>query len=252
MIVIIMAGGLGKRMQSKTPKVLHKIDGIPMIIRIIKESKKLNPNKILIVVGKYMEIIMDTINNYDIITDNIKYIYQEFSQGTGHAIMCCRDYLMTNLSIKSDDDVLIMSGDVPLISIDTMRQMLENYSKIRIMSVILEDPHGHGRIIRDKNNKFYKIIEEKDCNKSEKNTKEASCGIYVFNKSILCNYLPYINNNNKQHEYYLPDIIEIIMKNEKFDIDIFVLSDEKQHEIINVNTQLDLQLAEKIVKKNDE
>ena len=121
---IILAGGLGKRMNSEIPKVLQQLCGKPMIVHIIEKVMKLNPKKIYIVVGKYRDIIKETIDHYNIglssqITRmiNIEYVYQETAQGTGHAIMCCEESLKNE---TANSKVLILSGDVPLIGENTI------------------------------------------------------------------------------------------------------------------------------------
>ena len=153
LIIIIMAGGLGKRMNSTLPKVLHPIKGIPMICKIIEEANKLNPSKIFVIVGKYKKIIEETINN-----NNIEYIIQEEALGTGHALLCSRNKLLN----FPNHNVLILSGDVPLITSETMINICTNPNSIVVTS--LDDPKGYGRIIEDDSNRFQKIVEEKDCN----------------------------------------------------------------------------------------
>ena len=217
--VIIMAGGLGKRMNSSLPKVLHKINDEPMIVRILKTVISIEPKRIFIVVGKYKDIISETINNYDLkFNGDIEYIIQNTPQGTGHAIHCCRDSLLKIQYNKTSDkdtinNILILSGDVPLISkntiINMINYMLRNKSNISLIGCELNNPYGYGRII-EKNNEFVKIVEEKDCSEEEKLVKIINAGIYIINNIYLCKYLPYITNTNSQNEYYLTDIIEII------------------------------------------
>lgn len=248
-IIIIMAGGLGKRMNSDIPKVLHKIDGLPMLYKIIEQARKINPYKILVIVGKYREIIESTLKEYTTLED-IKFIYQEVALGTGHAIMCCREYLLKY--IEKDITILILSGDVPLIQSDTMLNMLK-CDKVKILTTILDNPKGYGRIY-EKNGVFERIIEDKDCNDEEKCIKKINCGIYSFDNKILCRYLPYIGNKNSQNEYYLTDIIEIIKKNENIMIDMYDIPKNRQIEILGVNTREQLNelniLIKNILDKN--
>lgn len=255
MIIIIMAGGLGKRMQSTLPKVLHKVHGIPMLVRIINQAKLLLPNKILIVVGKYKPIIEKTLNEYLLPIDfeKIEYIYQSESLGTGHAIQCCKSYIDHYYQTSNNgNQILILSGDTPMITYETMKNLLsfidENIDKKnnkkcsnKIMTTILENPYANGRIIRDKNsNEFIKIVEEKDCTEEEKKNQEVNCGIYVFDGKLLMENIMKLNNNNAQHEYYLTDIIKIL-KNNGNQIDIYQLPKDKQYELTNVNTKEQLE-----------
>jgi len=230
-IVIIMAGGLGKRMESDIPKVLHEIGNQPMLYRVITQARQLSPHKILIVVGQYRSIIESTLKMYTTL-DDIEFIDQPKALGTGHAIMCCNDYLQN----CPDKKVLILSGDVPLITSKTMNDMIDNLHKVKIMVAIFDNSHGYGRII-EKNGLFDKITEEKDCSNDEKNIKKVNCGIYAFDSCTLCKYLPSITNNNSQQEYYLTDIIEIIKNKENIIVDMYEIDTENHIEICGVNTK---------------
>ena len=241
--VVIMAGGLGKRMESTLPKVLHKILNKPMIVHVIEESSKLNPNKIIIIVGKYREIIENTINEYlDLKKIPIQFVIQPEALGTGHALQCCLETLKNDKNAKT----IILSGDVPLLKYDTMNLMLQNINMVKIATAEFNDSTGYGRIV-ETNSLFDKIVEEKDCSLEQKKTKKINCGIYAFDTEILCKYLPHLSNNNSQKEYYLTDIIEIIKSNENIDIDLFNISKEKHHEIIGINTKEQLFELENLI-----
>lgn len=227
-IVLIMAGGLGKRMNSDLPKVLHLLNNKPLIVHVIETALKINPEKIGIIVGKYGQIIQKTINKYVSDNSKIEYINQPEALGTGHAILCCKPFL----SKYSDLCVIILSGDVPLISAQTLERLnnslLENESALLVNK--LENPFGYGRI-KTKNNEFEKIVEEKDCSQDERKIDLVNSGIYCFKNQILLTNIEKINNNNKQNEYYLTDIFNFIDK--KF-IDLVYL--ENKYEVMGVNT----------------
>jgi len=244
LIVIIMAGGLGKRMNSTLPKVLHSISNEPMLVRVIKQALVLNPKKILIVVGKYKNIIESTIKEF-VDLNNISFVNQPEALGTGHAIQCCIPELLN----YDNSNVLILSGDVPLLKSSTMLNLVSNFNKVKLMTSIFDNPYGCGRIL-ETNNLFDRIIEEKDCTLEEKKINKINCGIYAFNSNILCKYLPLLNNNNSQGEYYLTDIVEIIKKNENINIDMYEISKEKQIEIIGVNTAEQLVELEILAKNS--
>jgi UDP-N-acetylglucosamine diphosphorylase/glucosamine-1-phosphate N-acetyltransferase len=229
-LVVIMAGGLGKRMNSDLPKVLHKIAGKPMLVHVITQALLINPLKIMVIVGKYREKIIETIKEY---MDNkdIIYIDQPTPLGTGHALQCCREELLK----YPNTNTIILSGDVPLLKSNTINEMLLSFNKAKIMTTELENPSGYGRIIEE-NDEFAKIMEDKDCNEREKNVKKVNCGIYAFHTEILCKYLPFLSNNNSQKEYYLTDIVQIIKDNEQLNIDTYNIPLERQIEIIGVNT----------------
>lgn len=240
--VIIMAGGLGKRMKSKLPKILHKVQGVPMVARVITQALKLNPRMILLVVGKYRDIIESTLK-YHNLDKKVIFIMQEPAMGTGHAIQCCRETLF--LKGYEHDKVLILSGDTPLITADLMNQMLD-FQDVKIMTTIREDPTGYGRI-KIKDNKFVKNVEHKDCTEEELKIKIVNSGIYVFRNHLLWKYLSYLKNNNKQNEYYLTDMLEILKINANVDIQMFLLPKEKQWLLTNVNDQEQLKYVNNLM-----
>jgi UDP-N-acetylglucosamine diphosphorylase/glucosamine-1-phosphate N-acetyltransferase len=251
LVAIIMAGGLGKRMNSDLPKVLHKIAGVPMICHILSKLKDLpSVKKVMIIVGKYRQIIEETINDFlqekdlQFLIEKIQYIDQPEPMGTGHAIQCCRSELLKTSKMPTNTNVLILSGDVPLISSSLMMKMVTNLNNVRIAVTCLENSTGYGRIV-EQDGKFDKIVEEKDCDAEQKTIKKVNCGLYAIDCNILCRYLPYLKNNNSQNEYYLTDIIEIIKCEER--IDVCEISKESQHEIMGVNTLQQLEELEKII-----
>jgi UDP-N-acetylglucosamine diphosphorylase/glucosamine-1-phosphate N-acetyltransferase len=240
-VIIIMAGGLGKRMNSDIPKVLHKIHGKPMLVHVVETALKLNPIKILIVVGKYRAVIeetlLDYISTYDI--ENITFVLQDEPLGTGHAIQCCSKELYTYM----DRSVIILSGDTPLLQASTIEDIIyldiTNHNKkfVKIVATIMENPYGYGRILQDESGNFKCIVEDKDASFKEKETKLVNCGIYLFSASLLCKYLPFLDNNNAQGEYYLTDLIGLIKYNEeKIEIGLYEIPLERQIEIFGVNT----------------
>jgi len=237
---IIMAGGLGNRMNSQIPKVLHLIKERPMICHVIERALEVGSHTILIIVGKYKETIQNEIAKYFSMNELMKFIYIEQIEpkGTGHAISCCLDFFK-NESIDPYSNVLILSGDVPLIRLETVQNILKLSNTILVTQ--LENPYGCGRILFV-NNYIKKIIEEKDCTEQEKGIKYVNCGIYNFTVNTLLEYIPLINNKNASNEYYLTDIIEILSK---LNVLLFYydLPVKKQIEILNINTQHELLLA---------
>tara|TARA_B100001093_G_scaffold516747_1_gene596253 strand:+ start:727 stop:1446 length:720 start_codon:yes stop_codon:yes gene_type:complete len=229
-----MAGGLGNRMRSDTPKVLHKVKDLPMIVHVINSALKINPFKICIITGRYFEHIYEMITRYitlNIIASKIKFINQPEALGTGNAIMCCKPYLLS--VINEINNVIILSGDVPLIKSTTIGNLLDKCKYVNLLACHVDNSHGYGRIILDKN-KFVKIVEEKDCTNEEKLIKFVNTGIYAFNKDILVNNIDKITNNNSQNEYYLTDILEIINKDCNINIDYEIIEDSI--EVTGVNT----------------
>ena len=160
-VTVIMAGGLGKRMESDIPKVLHKISGIPMICHILLKlkilSKLVKINKILIVVGKYKDIIKTELDKYNEDLPDIEYVIQDEPLGTGHAIQCCIDKLVE----FPESNTLILSGDVPMLRPYTMNKLINMNNDVKIVTTNLNEPTGYGRIVKI-DEKFDKIVEQKD------------------------------------------------------------------------------------------
>lgn len=258
LVVIIMAGGLGTRMNSEFPKVIHKLNGIAMINYVIKnvlqlyENKFFNLKKIYIVVGKYKQQIKEAIDEYfndnKIINNHnnwlIDYVNQYIPFGTGHAIQCC----VSELRKYKNSNTLILSGDVPLFSTQSMCNLLNNINKIKIVVANIKNPHGYGRIIT-KNHIFDRIVEHNDCNSQQLTISKINCGIYAINTEILCKWIFEINNHNSKGEYYLTDIVEIIKRGENINIDLYELPAEQNIEITGINTITQLNELEFLLVK---
>lgn len=240
-VVIVMAGGLGKRMESNIPKVLHMVNDKPMIVHIIEKAIRISPEKIFVVGGKFLPIIEYAIYIYKL-TNYVTFVKQEQPLGTGHAIQCCKPFLEK----YPNTNTLILSGDVPLIEINTLKILLNVNKCVKVLTTELENPFGYGRIIEN-NNVFEKILEEKDCSNEEKNIKKINSGIYCFKTPILCKYIMDIKNENQQKEYYLTDIIEIIKNNENTHIEQYVLPQYSSNQILGVNTKEQLLEISKLI-----
>lgn len=239
-IVIIMAGGEGKRFGPNKIKVLQEINGIPMLVHLIRSAIKINPLKICVVVGKHKDIIQNTLNSYEDIT-NISFIVQENPLGTGHAIQCCTNEL---LKFHNESKIIILSGDTPLFASSSMIELSKNLIE-DIGAVVLvrttDNSKGYGRIIQI-NNIFERIVEEKDATDEEKQIKLINTGIYCIRLDYLLYNIELLNNNNAQKEYYLTDLISLIKNNEKTNIKLYELPSNKSYEVMGVNTPSDLEL----------
>jgi|UniRef100_A0A6C0IL42 bifunctional N-acetylglucosamine-1-phosphate-uridyltransferase/glucosamine-1-phosphate-acetyltransferase GlmU-like protein len=249
MYTIVLAGGLGKRMNSDIPKVLHKVNDIPMICLVIREAFKLNTENVLVVVGKYKDIIKKTIHGFfsNKECNKITYIVQEDktingttkTMGTGDAVHCCIPYLQ-KIRNNGDEGIVILSGDVPLIKHTTINLLLT--SQNALLTTLLRNPFGCGRIFANNESEIIKIVEEKDCNEEERQCKQVNCGIYNLNIDVLIECIPLITNNNKSQEYYLTDIVEIA-RSKQIPIHGVILPVNNGSEILNVNTPEDLEIA---------
>lgn len=235
--VTILAGGIGKRMASDLPKVLHKVAGMPMIVKVLQEVHVLNPSRILVVVGRFYDLIKSEIETF-IQSNIIEYIRQDEPLGTGDAVKSTLPYLDSSITN------IILNGDVPLLSHHTISSIYNNFthqqSQLMITSISLEDPTGNGRIIRDVNGDFLEIVEERDCNLDQKKIKLVNCGIYIATSDVLHKYIPCIKNENSQSEYYLTDLVKIYRNATNQKIDLYILKDHQRLEISNVNTKQQL------------
>lgn len=239
-VILIMAGGLGKRMNSNLPKVLHTINNKPMILYIIEASLSIKPHKIIIVVGKYKNIIQETINKFLSIEQQnyIEYVYQDKPNGTGDAIIQSK-YLLKNMINKN---LLILCGDTPLIDKKIINNMFNKLNNIKLCITELTYPTGYGRIINYDN--YTKIVEEKECTDIEKQIKIINCGLYAIKIELLLKYIDLLSNNNSQNEYYLTDIVEIITKNENINIEFLEIEKNNNYKVFGVNNQEQLKILE--------
>ena len=232
LVIIILAGGLGKRMNSTIPKVLLHINGVSMLSKVTDLALSLNPGKLLIVIN-------DTIINhpeFKIKETNtiIKLINQHQPKGTGDAVKCCLPHLTPN------SNVLILSGDVPLLKQETIEHFIKN-GVDSVLVTKVENPTGFGRIIFEEKNEekneekklIQKIVEEKDSTEEEKKINIVNTGIYYLSYKRIINNILQLNNNNNSKEYYLTDLI----KQSKY----YLSTDYKQ--FLNINTQHELLIA---------
>ena len=248
LVITILAGGEGKRMNSTLPKVLVEFNKKPMLICILEECLKLNPNKIVVVTGKHHTQIVNKVNAYfiDIIDKiNIIFVKQPQQKGTGNAVCCCLN------TYSDDDNVLIINGDTPNLKFNILQQFinqlyLKDYTN-GLMTCEYDDPTGYGRIITDDNNMIVKIVEEKDASEEEKKIKLINTGIYFINGLSLKELIPLIEDNNVQNEYYLTDLIALCYQYKNQQIYNMILSKENIKYVLGVNTQKQLEDLEKTI-----
>ncbi|MCH9715956.1 MAG: bifunctional UDP-N-acetylglucosamine diphosphorylase/glucosamine-1-phosphate N-acetyltransferase GlmU [Gammaproteobacteria bacterium] len=204
--VVILAAGQGTRMYSKTPKVLHTLAGQPMLGRVLNTAKALNPAAIHVIVGHEHERIQQAFSDH-----HINWVLQEKQLGTGHALMQALPHIPT------DDLVLVLSGDVPLIQLSLLEALLERAAvdeasgktPLVLLLALLSDPTGLGRVLRDENGSIHALVEEKDATEAERKIQEIYSGMCCAKASDLGVWLPRLSAGNVQEEYYLTDIIEM-------------------------------------------
>ncbi|CAL1328942.1 bifunctional UDP-N-acetylglucosamine diphosphorylase/glucosamine-1-phosphate N-acetyltransferase GlmU [Candidatus Providencia siddallii] len=234
--VVILAAGIGIRMRSKIPKVFHFLAGKPIIQYVIETAKSIVTSKIYLVHGLNGDFFKKKLKN-----ETLNWILQKKQLGTGHAMQ------QVAQNFQDDEDIIILYGDVPLIT----KEILERLIKIKpnggigLLTVILDNPTGYGRIIR-KNNNVISIIEQSDITEEYCNIKEVNTGIMVANGKDLKRWLKKINNNNFQKEYYLTDIINISYREGN---KIMTIHPNNISETYGVNSKLDLTILERIYQK---
>ncbi|MFK5975462.1 MAG: bifunctional UDP-N-acetylglucosamine diphosphorylase/glucosamine-1-phosphate N-acetyltransferase GlmU [Sulfurovum sp.] len=228
--VVILAAGQGTRMKSLTPKVLHKISGKSMLFHSIDASQKLSDD-VTVVLYHQASLIEDEINSH---YKGIKFHHQDAENfpGTGGA--------MRGVKVKHSL-TLILNGDMPLVTMSALNQLIEGDSDINLSVIDMPTPTGYGRVvIEDK--RVLEIVEEKDCSLAQKSITSVNAGVYCIKSALLDKYIPMIDNCNAQKEYYLTDIIKLAVDNGNVIAPIFV----KEEEFKGVNSKLDLSKAEEI------
>ncbi|MBU6292402.1 MAG: bifunctional UDP-N-acetylglucosamine diphosphorylase/glucosamine-1-phosphate N-acetyltransferase GlmU, partial [Burkholderiales bacterium] len=202
MNVVILAAGMGKRMQSDLPKVLHPLAGKPLLSHVISTAKALNPSRICVVYGHGGDLVPS-----QLAAEDVRFVLQSPQLGTGHAVMQASD------ALDDSAPTLVLYGDVPLTAANTLQTLVGKAGKERlaVLTVDLEDPTGYGRIVRE-NNRIVRIVEQKDASDSERAIREVNTGILVAPTRALKSWLSKLSNNNAQQEYYLTDIIAMAVK----------------------------------------
>lgn len=235
---VILAAGKGTRMKSKLPKVLHRVCGKTMVECVIDEAVKTGSEGVCVVVGDKAEMVKEQLKD-----KNVEFALQAQQLGTGHAVMQAESF------IDENKDLIVLYGDTPLIKAETLEKLVkfhrEKNNGVSIISAIVENPAGYGHIIRDEKGAFVKNVEYKDATDEEKLVKEINTGIYCFKGSELKRALKLITNDNVQGEYYLPDALEIILKNGQ---GVDAMAAESADEFAGVNSRVQLAEAEKMMK----
>ncbi len=238
--VIILAAGRGVRMNSNLPKVLHPILKKPMLHYVLDAARALEPEKTVLVLGHDSEVVKRQVSDYPLET-----VIQEPQLGTGHAVLCCERALRDFLG-----DILILSGDVPAISFSSLREFADSHSKSRadlsLMSTVVDNPAGYGRVLRDADGQVLRVVEDKDATADEKKENEINAGIYCVNSSFLWESLGGLDRENSQAEYYLPGIVDFCVS-KKRRLSGFTLADSK--EVSGVNSKEQLSEAEATVRR---
>ncbi len=226
---IVMAAGKGTRMKSNTPKVLHQICGKPLVAHVVQALRDAGIDDITVVVGHGREMVEQTLGS------TLKYVYQEQQLGTGHAVLKAKN------AVDHDKAVLVVSGDTPLLTPLTLNKLVECRhqagAKVAVLTAVLSDPAGYGRIVRSSDSMVVQIVEDNDATVEQRAIQEINSGTYCFSGRFLFEGLTKLRPENAQKEYYLTDLVAMAVEAGER-VEGLVCSDEREIQGINSREQL--------------
>lgn len=236
--IVVLAAGQGTRMKSPLPKVLHPIGGKPMLEHVLKTAQALNPTQIIIIHGYEGELVKQHFTSFP-----LTWVEQPKRLGTGDAVSKALPH------IPKGHRVLTLYGDVPLIQSDTLKRLLTAApdNSVGLLTAIASDPTGLGRIVRGKDKKVMRIVEEQDANDIEKQIHEVNTGIFVIDRNNLEKWLPKIQNKNAKEEYYLTDIVQMAAEE---GCDIVTAVPSVVEEVLGVNDKSQQVTAERYYQRS--
>jgi len=237
MNIVILAAGMGKRMQSALPKVLHPLAGKPLLSHVIDTARALSPTSICVIYGHGGDMVPQMLQS-----DNLAFARQEPQLGTGHAVMQALPQL------RDDVPTLILYGDVPLTRVGSLQRLLDTAGKdkLSILTVDMTDPTGYGRIVRD-GERIVRIVEQKDATPAERAITEVNTGIMVAPTARLRTWLASLSNDNAQGEYYLTDIVARAVAD---DVAVVSAQPDALWETLGVNSKVQLAELERVHQRN--
>jgi bifunctional UDP-N-acetylglucosamine pyrophosphorylase/glucosamine-1-phosphate N-acetyltransferase len=225
--IVILAAGKGTRMKSSKPKVMHALAGKPLLQHVIDTAKTLNPSELVVVCGNGADEVVPYVEK-----QGYKTVMQHEQKGTGHAVEQAKDYF------KDADQVLVLYGDVPLTSTETLETLINlGGGSLKLLTTQLDNPTGYGRIVRDEDGDVLSIVEEKDANEDIRQIDEVNTGIMCIPARWLNTAISQIDNNNAQGEYYLTDLVAMAFTQGML-IDSYLCEDDMQ--VAGVNNRLQL------------
>ena len=239
--IILLAAGQGTRMKSDLPKVLHSLGGKALFLHALETAQRLGPERVAVVVGHGADAVRQAYNG-----NGVAWAIQDKQLGTGHAVLCAQEAFNGFAG-----EVVILSGDVPLIQENTLRAMIERHRRrnaaATLLTAVLEDPKGYGRILRDDQSNLTGIVEEKDASEAQRKICEVNAGVYVASAPYLFAALSSVKNNNQQGEYYLPDIVAVGLDQ---GLTIETVTAEDPREMMGVNSREELAFMEKNLRQS--
>jgi len=235
-MAVVLAAGKGTRMSSELPKVLHPVCARPMIHFVLDAVEQCDVEQTVVVVGHQAEAVKKELAG----RKQVEFAMQHDQHGTGHAVQMCRPYLDHH-----DGAVLIVTGDSPLIQVDSISALMEMYDQVAPACILgtahKQDPTGLGRVERDKNGHFAAIIEEKEASEAQRQLTEVNMSTYLFDCGRLCYALDRISNDNRKGEYYITDCPGIL---KLAGDDVRALNVLKPCETLSINTNAELALVD--------
>ena len=239
--IVILAAGLGTRMKSKQAKVLHHAGGVPLIEHVVGTALALAPPEgIFVVVGRQAEQVQAAVAGH-----GVQFVLQAEQKGTGHALLACRERLAGR-----PGHLLVLYGDCPLLTPGALRQLVEAQERgqfaATVITTLVEDPTGYGRILRDASGDLSAIVEQKAATPDQLAVREINSGIYCFRADLLWKHIVEIEPNNVAREYYLTDIVEIFRRAGHF-MQPLVLADST--EVLGINSRAELALVDRILRE---
>lgn len=246
--VVILAAGLGTRMKSEKAKVLHELAGLPMVCYPVKTAVKLKLSPVVVVVGHQGKLVEKILREF-LPKADLRFVTQKQQLGTGHAVKTAKKALK-----GFTGDILVLYGDVPLLSTETIQAFRRAHEKAKtvasVLTIVLDDPKGYGRIIRDEKGYLKQIIEERDATGPIKKIQEVNSGIWLADKAALFPALEMVDADNDQKEYYLTDAVEIIAKGKcKVKGAVGALGASDPYELVGINSRNDLAMINGMLRE---
>lgn len=235
--IVVLAGGAGTRMNSESPKVLMNLAGKTLLDHVLDAVEPLQADQLIVTCGHKGEVLRQAMSHRD-----VQWVEQKERLGTGHAVMQAVPH------INPDNQVLILYGDIPLLTSDTLMHFVKNThpGRLGLLTAIVDNPFGLGRILRNAYRQVVGIVEECDATDIQRQIKEINAGVYCISAKLLQKWLPHIECHNKQGEYYLTDIVKFV---EKEQISIGVSRPKAVEEIYGANNRIELAKLERVYQK---
>jgi bifunctional UDP-N-acetylglucosamine pyrophosphorylase/glucosamine-1-phosphate N-acetyltransferase len=228
-------------MRSSVPKVAHELLGKPLIHWVADAAFAAGTKGLICVVGHGRNLVEPLLENYPLANGNLKMVVQNELNGTGHAVMMAREHLEALAARNSDESLIILNGDVPLITANTIAKLAklreQEQADCCVLGFTADDPHGYGRLLRDNDGFLTGIKEERDATDTQRQIKECNSGVYCFSLAALLKSLDGLTNNNAQGEYYLTDVVGILAK-QKSKVLVQMTSDPSELQGVNDRVQL--------------